>query len=217
MKKYKIYLSEMFISIQGESSYAGWPCVFIRTAGCNLKCAYCDTKYARFQGVETPYDECIRFVDASGFHLVEITGGEPLIQESVPILAKHILNKGYRVLVETNGSLNIDILPEGTIRIMDIKGPSSEMEKYNDYKNIERLRLNDEVKFVIGTHEDYRFSLYWTNVIFTQTPVRKIHFSPIFGVLDSSILAEWILRDKLNVRLNVQIHKYIWPPNRRGV
>lgn len=217
MKEYRVSISEMFVSIQGESSFAGWPCTFIRTAGCNLECTYCDTLYARNGGREVTLRECLRFVEESGLKLVEITGGEPLLQENVPRLVRILVDKGYTVLVETNGSLNIDLIPDGAIRIMDIKCPSSGMTHKNDYRNIERLRHTDEVKFVVGTWEDYLFASEWTRKVMDASPVRTIHFSPLFGVLEPSTLARWILQDKIPVRLNLQLHKYIWSPDTKGV
>ncbi|SFM65668.1 7-carboxy-7-deazaguanine synthase QueE [Thermodesulforhabdus norvegica] len=212
-----IFVSEMFISIQGESSFAGWPCVFIRTAGCNLKCTYCDTLYARNGGRKVTLRNCLRFVEDSGLKLVEITGGEPLLQEELPRLVKMLIDREYTVLIETNGSLDISPIPEKAIRIMDIKCPSSGMMHKNDYENLKRLHPADEVKFVIGNFEDYLFASQWARRVLEESPVRVIHFSPVFGLLEPSTLAEWILKDKIPVRLNLQLHKYIWSPDAKGV
>ncbi|MCX7822495.1 MAG: radical SAM protein [Syntrophobacterales bacterium] len=209
---------EIFVSIQGESSYTGFPCVFVRLSGCNLHCRYCDTIYARKEYLLMSLSDVIAQVEAKGFRLVEITGGEPLLQEATPILVKEMLNRGYQVLVETNGSLSIDMISKGAIRIVDFKCPSSGMMDYNDYDNIYRLVAgHDEVKFVIGNREDYSFALDLRKRILESGWYGTINFSPVFGELEPRELAEWILRDKLDVRLNLQLHKYIWRDIERGV
>ncbi|MEO5361623.1 MAG: radical SAM protein [Nitrospirota bacterium] len=206
---------EIFTSIQGESSYAGLPCTFVRLTGCNLRCSYCDTQYAYDEGVDITISEIAEQVLSAGTYLVEITGGEPLMQNETAALAEHLSGMGHRVLIETNGSLDISCLkhiPLVTV-IMDIKTPSSGMSGNNDYANIARLTRDDEVKFVIGSREDYT----WAAEIIRQYEIDsicKILMSPIIA---PAALVKWILNDGLNVRLNIQLHKYIFGPDLRGV
>jgi len=209
-------VSEIFQSIQGESSFAGLPCAFVRLAGCNLRCRYCDTRYAQEGGTPMSLEEVLDRVSAFGLDLVEITGGEPLVQPETPALAAALLERGCRVLVETNGSLDISNLPDGAIRIMDIKCPSSGESTRFMWENIWKLRDNDEVKFVISDRHDYEWARGIVRERFgrAKTPVL---FSAVFGELPPRNLVEWILKDKLPVRFQLQIHKYIWPHDARGV
>ncbi|MBF0319283.1 MAG: radical SAM protein [Nitrospirae bacterium] len=209
---------EIFTSIQGESSYAGVPCAFIRLTGCNLRCTYCDTKYAYDEGVELTLDEVAQKATSTGTKLVEITGGEPLMQQPSIALAERLSLDGLTVLVETNGSLDISPLKgiPGVTVIMDLKTPSSGMSAHNDYANIARLTPEDEVKFVIGSRDDYT----WAAQIIRRYEIDKkclALMSPAETSLTPKVLTGWILEDKLDVRLNVQIHKYIFGPNQRGV
>ncbi|MBI5126090.1 MAG: radical SAM protein [Planctomycetes bacterium] len=207
----KLRVNEIFKSIQGESTYAGLPCSFIRLTGCNLRCSYCDTTYAFEKGIDMSIEEILADMELLGCNLVEITGGEPLLQEGTGGLVKKLLGEGYKVLVETNGSLNIDVLPEGTIRIVDIKCPGSGMSEQMDWKNIERLRATDEVKFVLSSQEDYA----WARGIIDKYALldkSKVLVGVAYGKLDPRPLAEWILQDGLEVRLQLQLHRYIWPP-----
>lgn len=211
-------ICEIFVSIQGESSYAGFPCVFVRLSGCNLNCRYCDTPYAREESMEMSVPDVMAEIEKKGFYMVEITGGEPLIQEATPALVEEMLRRGYKVLVETNGSLNIDLVSSRAIRIVDFKCPSSGMTEFNDYENILRLvPHHDEVKFVISNREDYLFALEIRRKILSCGWRGVVNFSPVFGELDPRTLAGWILEDKLDVRLNLQLHKYIWGESERGV
>jgi 7-carboxy-7-deazaguanine synthase len=213
-----LVVNEVFCSIQGESSYAGWPCVFVRLTGCNLRCSYCDTLYAYEQGVERTLPEVLHEVAHCYCALVEITGGEPLIQEGTPDLIKQFLDLGYTVLLETNGSLDISIVDSRCVRIVDVKCPSSGEAGSFDYENVGRLRECDEIKCVIGSREDYLFAKKIAALIHKEaSPKNVINFSPVFGRLDAGELAQWILADHLRVRLNLQLHKYIWGPERRGV
>lgn len=211
---------ETFASIQGESSHAGWPCAFVRLTGCNLRCAWCDTAYSYEGGAERGLDDLVAEVLGFGLPLVEITGGEPLLQPETPELARLLLAAGLRVLVETNGSLDIGVLPQGAIAIVDMKGPSSGEAARMDLGNLERLRPGDEVKFVIGGREDYEHML----ALLPRLDPRRnvVNASPLFGpspaaTLAPATLVDWMVADRLPVRLNLQQHKVIWPPERRGV
>ncbi len=208
-------VSEIFHSIQGESSWSGQPCVFIRLTGCNLRCAYCDTTYAYEQGRFMEIPEIMERVRRLRCDLVEVTGGEPLIQAETPSLIGGLLDAGHTVLLETNGSIDIGVVDPRCIRIMDIKCPSSGMAGQNDLRNLKKLGVQDELKFVIGSRKDYEFA---RDLLSTLPAARsKINFSPVFGSLAPRSLAEWILEDHLPVRLNLQLHKIIWGPETRGV
>ncbi len=216
-------LCEIFYSIQGESSFAGLPCVFIRLAGCNLNCSWCDTVYAKTGIKRVSIKEIIRTVRSFGCTLVEVTGGEPLIQAKTPVLISLLLELGFKVLVETNGSISVANLPPECIKIMDIKCPSSGEALRNCFENFDFLTRSDEIKFVIGDRKDYEFA---KNIIQTKLirkglpaiiPCKNIHLSPVFGVISAEQLAEWMLNDRLNARLSMQIHKIIWEPDKRGV
>jgi len=204
-----IKINEIFYSIQGESSYAGWPCVFVRLTGCNLRCSYCDSHYAFYDGTDMSIPEIIKEVEKYNCNLVEVTGGEPLLQNETPDLIRSLLDAGYRVLVETNGSQNISVLDERAVTIMDIKCPFSEMVTHNDLTNLSRLRQHDEVKFVIGSIGDYRFARKVLNDYELELTDITVHFAPVDGKMPASMLADWILGDGLNVRLNLQLHKII--------
>ncbi|MBI4962004.1 MAG: radical SAM protein [Desulfomonile tiedjei] len=209
-------VSEIFRSIQGESSFAGLPCTFVRLAGCNLRCRYCDTRYAQEDGTQMGLEEVLAQVSDFGLELVEITGGEPLVQPETPALAAALLDRGSRVLIETNGSVDISILPDGVVRIMDIKCPSSGESAQFRWENIWKLRDSDEVKFVISDRHDYEWARGIVRERFGRTKTRVL-FSAVFGELPPGNLVEWILQDNLPVRFQLQIHKYIWPHDARGV
>ncbi|MDP2899328.1 MAG: radical SAM protein [bacterium] len=209
-------VNEIFKSIQGESWFAGLPCVFIRLTGCNLRCTYCDTAYAYEEGNELPVEEILERVASYNCPMVEITGGEPLLQEETPRLATALLQKARAVLVETNGTLDIDVLPKGIVRIMDVKCPDSGESGKMLWGNMDRLVKTDEVKFVLQSRRDYE----WAKAIVADYQLLRrcmVLFSPAFGVLEPRVLAGWILEDNLSVRLNLQLHKYIWRPEERGV
>jgi 7-carboxy-7-deazaguanine synthase len=211
-------VNEIFFSIQGESTRAGEPCVFIRLTGCNLRCSYCDTVYAYEEGSLMDIEDIIEKVKGFGCLLVEITGGEPLVQDKTPQLITALINEGYTVLLETNGSFNLDKVDRRCTVIMDVKCPSSGEERHNDLENLKRLDQGDELKFVIADKGDYDFAV---EILFLVPADKKgiihINFSPCFGRIDPQMLAEWMLRDRLKARLNMQLHKYIWPPDMRGV
>lgn len=207
---------EIFLSIQGESTYAGMPCVFIRLTGCNLRCSYCDTAYAYDEGSEMSMDEVLSLVSEYGVKLVEITGGEPLMSEDAPELARKLIKEGYKVLLETNGSVDISPVPKEAVVIMDIKTPSSLMSDQNRPENIPLLKSTDEVKFVISDREDYLWS---RDLVHKHGLSNKctVLLAPAFGQIEPSTLVGWMLEDSLRVRLNLQLHKIIFDPNQRGV
>lgn len=211
-------VNEIFYSIQGESTFAGWPCIFIRLTGCNLRCVYCDTRYAYEGGDDTPLEDILAKVKGFDCNLVEVTGGEPLIQDETPDMISALIGKGYTVLLETNGSQDISNVNNRCIRIVDIKCPSSGMDKKNYWRNLDYLNSHDELKFVIAHREDY---LYARKVLDSPAIKEKkklpVNFSPVFSKIDPKELASWILADHLKVRLHIQLHKYIWGEHTRGV
>jgi 7-carboxy-7-deazaguanine synthase len=208
-------VNEIFYSIQGESSFAGLPFVFVRLTGCNLRCTYCDTKYAYEEGTEMSVGQIIEQTKKYNCPYIEITGGEPLLQEETPGLANSLIDDGFTVLVETNGTKDIGVIPDKAVRIMDIKCPSSgESDKF-DWENLSRLNTKDEVKFVIAEKLDYD----WAKEIIIDRNLSdkvKVLLSPVKDKMSPDILAEWILKDELNVRLQIQLHKIIWPFARKG-
>lgn len=210
-----ILVSEIFHSIQGESSHAGRPCVFVRLTGCNLRCSWCDTAYAFEGGQAMTQEDVLRAVAGYGCGLVEITGGEPLAQEGTPALIRQLLGQGFEVLVETNGSLSIQAIDPRATAIVDVKCPSSGMSASMDWSNLENLRRQDELKFVLASREDFDYAAR----IVQRLPhtKRHIHFSPVQPALPARTLASWILEDRLPVRLGLQLHKIIWNPETRGV
>jgi len=213
-----IKVNEIFYSIQGESSYAGRPCVFVRLTGCNLRCSYCDTRYAYDEGDLMEIGDVLKRVASYKCPLVEVTGGEPLIQKETPSLIHSLLEAGHEVLLETNGSKDISQVDERCVKIMDIKCPTSGEEGKSDLNNLALLEDTDEIKFVIGNREDYEYAKKILNSM-ARRPygVNLVHFSPVFDKMDPGLLAKWILADHLDVRLHLQIHKIIWDPEKRGV
>lgn len=208
---------EIFTSIQGESTYAGRPCTFVRLTGCNLRCIYCDTQYSYNEGVETAPGEIIRRVKAAGVKLVEITGGEPLLQkEDTCLLARALLDAGYELLIETNGSLSIGDIDTRAVIILDVKTPGSGTGNAMDFSNFERLKPSDEVKFVICDRDDYDWSKDLIDTFGLKNKA-KILFSPALGMIAPEQLAGWIVADRLEVRLNLQIHKFIFGADERRV
>ena len=211
-------VNEIFYSIQGESTYAGLPCVFVRLTGCNLRCSYCDTQYAYDEGNVMLLSDIITKVSSYKCPLVEITGGEPLIQEKTPLLVSHLLAEGYNVMMETNGSQDISIIYERCSKIVDIKCPSSGEHESSDLKNLDRLGTSDEIKFVIAERDDYEYARNVLEQLNTEKMLKgRIHFSPVFGKIEPGLLGQWILDDHLDARLHIQLHKIIWDSDKRGV
>ena len=209
-------VNEIFFSIQGESTYAGLPCAFVRLAGCNLRCSYCDTRPAYENGERQTTGPVIEALKRFPASLAEITGGEPLLQEETPSLISALAEQGYKVLVETNGSVSIRGIDARATIIMDIKCPGSGMEGRMVWDNIGLLRPHDEIKFVLADRADYE----WAIEIIEKRRLQEkhtVHLSPVFGVLEPHRLASWILEDGVNVRLHLQLHKYVWPAVERGV
>ena len=211
-------VNEIFYSIQGESTFAGFPCIFIRMTGCNLRCTYCDTTYAYDQGDDIPLDNILTTVKKFDCNLIEVTGGEPLIQDETPDLISALIENGYTVLLETNGSQDISTVDTRCTRIVDIKCPSSGMDNKNYWKNLDYITPNDQLKFVIAHRQDY---LYAKKVLDKPAIKRRkkllINFSPVFNEIDLKDLAGWMLADNLPVRLQIQLHKYIWGEHTKRV
>lgn len=201
-------LTEIFYSIQGESSHAGRPCVFVRLSRCNLRCTWCDTTYSFKGGEKTEIDEILSRVEAYGCRLVEITGGEPLLQPAVHDLMRTLCDQGYTVLIETSGSLDISTIDARVVVIMDLKAPGSGEVSRNRLENIDHLKAGDELKFVILDRGDYDWSVEMLKR-FDLTKRASVIFSPVHGKLDAQLLGQWILDDKLDVRLGLQLHKFL--------
>jgi 7-carboxy-7-deazaguanine synthase len=207
---------EIFHSIQGESSRAGTPCVFVRLAGCDLRCSWCDTEYAFHGGRTLSVEEVLAEVGTHACRCVEITGGEPMLQEDAVPLMAGLLSRGYEVLLETGGHRPIDAVPEGVVRIVDLKCPGSGEVERNDWRNLDHLRPTDEIKLVIADRADFEWAA-------EQVRVRglaercTVLFAPAHGLLPPGDLARWILEEGLPVRVQIQIHKVLWPDVARGV
>ena len=211
-------ITEIYHSIQGESTWAGLPCTFVRLARCNLRCVWCDTAYSFYGGTPTTIDDIMAQVDAFDCTLVEITGGEPLAQvDGCVELCHRLIDRGHTVLVETSGSLPIAPLPGGVITIMDLKCPDSGECDKNDYENIEYLSEHDEVKFVIASRRDYEWARdkQWEYTLALRC--HAVLFSPVFGMIDPKDIINWMIEDNLLVRFQLQMHKFIWPPDMKGV
>lgn len=209
-------IAEIFTSIQGESSFCGLPCTFVRTSGCNLRCAYCDTPYALEGGEELSLNQVVDRVKQSGISLVELTGGEPLLQEECYGLMNRLLKEGYTALLETNGSLSLEAVDQRVVKIMDMKCPGSGMSEQMNFSNLDCLDGKDEVKFVVGDRVDFD----WAKGImhaYRLVEKCKVLISPILSQLQPRELAGWILHERMPVRLQVQLHKLIWPDLKRGV
>jgi 7-carboxy-7-deazaguanine synthase len=210
-------INEVFFSIQGESTYAGRPCVFVRLTACDLRCSWCDTPYAFHEGSKRTEEDVLREVEQYDCPLVEVTGGEPLLQEAVYPLMESLIAKGKTVLLETGGHRSIARVPPDVVTILDVKCPGSGESQRNCWENLERVRPHDEVKFVVKDRADYEFAREVITTRSLRQRVAAIHLSPVHGVLDPKTLSEWVLADRLPVRVQLQLHKYIWSPDTRGV
>jgi 7-carboxy-7-deazaguanine synthase len=209
-------VNEIFYSIQGESTYTGRPCVFVRLTACNLRCRWCDTEYAFYEGEGLTIEQVLERVRDYKCPLVEITGGEPLLQEEVHPLIDRLLLEGYEVLIETGGSLDVGRLDPRVVKILDLKAPGSGMEHRNNLNNLRHLDRKDQVKFVVADRRDYE----WAKRMMAEHALAEkvqVLFSPVFGELHPREVAEWILADRLQARLQIQLHKYLWDPDQRGV
>jgi 7-carboxy-7-deazaguanine synthase len=210
-------INEIFYSIQGESTYAGRPCVFVRLTACDLRCSWCDTPYAFHEGRKRSLEDVMAEVEAFGCPLVEVTGGEPLLQEEVYPLMRALLDRGRTVLLETGGHRSTERVPDAVVTVLDVKCPGSGEAHRNDWGNLERLRAQDEVKFVVNDRGDYEYARDVISRHGLAARAAAIHLSPVHGVLDARTLSEWVLADRLPARVQLQIHKFIWDPSMRGV
>jgi 7-carboxy-7-deazaguanine synthase len=211
-----VKLYEIYTSIQGETQHAGRLCTLVRFAACDLRCSYCDTAYAFTGGHEVSRASIVDDVVARGIPLVLLTGGEPLLQPELPALAQDLIARGFEVMVETGGHCDVTALPQGVCIILDIKTPGSAESERMHWPNLERLGLSDAVKFVVCSESDYA----WARGVIAEKRLAartQVLLSPSFGQLEPQTLVGWMLRDRLPARLNLQLHKYVWPPETRGV
>lgn len=214
----ELLINELFHSIQGESTHVGRPCFFIRLTGCHLRCVWCDSEYSFHEGTVQTVDECVARAVSSGTGLAEVTGGEPLLQPAVYPLLGELADRGLEVLLETSGAVPIDRVDPRVRRIVDWKCPGSGMAERNKPQVLAALRPGDELKLVLADRSDYEWARAWLGEAAPRIPGGvPVHFSPVFGRLPFDHLAAWILEDRLPVRLNLQIHKWIWDPGKRGV
>ena len=212
-----VTINEIFYSVQGESTYAGRPCVFVRLTACDLRCSWCDTPYAFHEGSKRRLEDVLAEVERYECPLVEVTGGEPLLQEGVYPLMDELIARGKTVLLETGGHRSTARVPDPVVTILDIKCPGSGESDRMDWDNLTRLRPRDEVKFVVKDRADYEYARDAIARHALADRAAAIHLSPVHGVLDPKALSEWVLADRLPVRVQLQLHKYIWPPDTRGV
>ena len=210
-------VNEIFHSIQGESTHAGRPCVFVRLTACDLRCSWCDTPYAFYEGRKMTVDEVVAAVDRHGCPLVEITGGEPLLQDDVYPLMERLLEQGRTVMLETGGHRPITRVPRDVVKIVDVKCPGSGEAGRNEWSNLDALAPHDEVKFVIKDRTDYEFARDVIARHGLASRAAAVLLSPVHGVMDPRTLSEWMLADGVPARLQLQIHKFIWHPSTRGV
>lgn len=210
-------VNEIFYSIQGESTYTGRPCVFVRLTACDLRCTWCDTPYAFTEGRKMSLEEVLAEVDRYHCPLVEVTGGEPLLQPGVYVLMEELLARGRTVLLETGGHISIERVPAPVVKVVDVKCPASGESHRNHWRNLDLLAAHDEVKFVVQDRGDYDFAREVVHRHLLDRRCAAVIFSPVHGRLDLRSLAEWVLADHLPVRVQAQLHKYIWGPDVRGV
>jgi 7-carboxy-7-deazaguanine synthase len=207
-------ITEIYKSIQGESTYAGLPCIFVRTTGCDLRCKWCDSEFTFSGGTKMTVAEVLAEVERLDCELVELTGGEPMLQHDIYQLATELADRGHRVLIETGGHRDVSELDPRVIRIMDLKCPDSGECSKNLFANLEHLRPDDEVKFVIASRADYE----WARAMIARYGLEdrvKILVSTAFGIIRPEQVVEWLLEDKLRARFQLQLHKYVWPPDER--
>lgn len=212
-----VRINEIFYSIQGESTRAGERCVFVRLTGCGLRCTYCDTEYAFFAGEDMPLEAVIEQVRRYDCRLVEVTGGEPLEQAAALPLMARLCDDGYEVMLETGGHMDISVVDPRVKRIVDLKTPSSGMMKRNRYENVQHLTNRDEVKFVIGSREDFEWAKEEVEKYDLSNKVEAVLFSPVWGNVQPIDLANWIMESGTNVKFQMQLHKLLWSPNTRAV
>jgi 7-carboxy-7-deazaguanine synthase len=212
-----LQINEIFYSVQGESTHAGRLCVFVRLTGCNLRCTWCDTAYAFYEGRRMPTEEVVATVKAYGCDLIEVTGGEPLLQDDVYSLMNTLLDDGLTVMLETSGSLDVSRVDPRVIKIMDLKCPRSGENERNLWSNLAHLTSRDEIKFVIAGRDDYKWARGAIAEHSLAACAGAILLSPAFGLINPRELAEWMLADRLPARMQLQMHKHIWPPDARGV
>lgn len=211
-------ITEIFYSIQGESSYAGLPCVFVRLTWCNLRCSWCDSEYTFTGGTEMSVDDVLEQVRGYGCNLVEVTGGEPLVQKRECCeLVKRLCDEGFTVLIETGGGLDTSVLDSRVIKILDVKCPGSGEAGRNFWPNLEMLNPRDEIKFVIADRADFNFALEVIEKYNLNQRQPHLLFSPVWGSVELRDLADWVLRSKIHARMQLQLHKYIWGPDTKGV
>ena len=210
-------VNEIFYSIQGEASRAGEPCVFVRLTACDLRCTWCDTPYAFYEGRKRSLEDIVSEVGGYGCRLVEITGGEPLLQDDVYPLIDRLMAEGYTVMLETGGHRSIARVPKAVVKIMDVKCPGSGEAGKNHWSNIDALSPHDEVKFVVRDREDYDYACDVIARFDLPARVSAVLLSPVHGVLEPNVLADWMLTDHLPARLQLQLHKLVWSPTLRGV
>ena len=213
----KVTVNEIYQSVQGESTWAGLPCVFVRLTFCDLRCTYCDNEYAFYEGNKMALEEIVEKVRSFGCPLVEVTGGEPLLQPNCVPLLRMLCEGGFTVLLETSGAHDIAVVDPRVHRIMDLKTPSSGEEGRNLYANIAHLTPRDEVKFVVGSREDYEWAREKMREHDLAAKVNAVLFSPVFGKIAPADMVTWMLEDKLPARFQLQMHKFIWEPRARGV
>jgi 7-carboxy-7-deazaguanine synthase len=210
-------INEIFYSIQGESTHAGQPCVFVRLTACDLRCTWCDTEYAFYEGTKRSIDDVVADVERYGCPLVEITGGEPLLQDDVYPLMEEFLRRGRTVMLETGGHRPIDRVPKAVVKVVDVKCPGSGESEKNCWNNLGALASHDEVKFVIQDRRDYDYAVDVVKKYDLANRAAAVLFAPVTGLLAPRTLSEWMLADRIPARLQVQLHKIIWPPDTRGV
>lgn len=210
-----LHINEIFYSLQGESSHAGRPCIFVRLTGCNLRCSYCDSEYAFHDGTKMSFEDILTSINSFGCNLVEITGGEPLMQAGVVSFAQELLEQGFEVLMETSGSYDISVIPTGVKIILDIKTPGSKMVHKNIWSNLSILPPYSEIKYVITSHEDYIWCKKNLEEYLSDF-TGKIYFSPVIEKVSPKDLADWICTDRLTVSMQLQLHRFIWGDGPEG-